>query len=515
MVKLADTRPKVGRESTKLEDVLDMAKLPKNKWVAMRMLPLDLLPVKRHWINIIAGKDRREVKIPKICLSFDPATEGTIKGVKCPYDDLATGGQGEIFYLANVIVRQEQEDQPAKMRKHTAAERESGFKEPGSESWTPVRVVRLTSSLTKKIQGLQELNKHKLKAGIKTFDVSDARYGVDINIKHDPDAKGAEQYQVNLGDKNALTEEENAYLVHELSADLLDKLGRETVEEARRELKGMKIVGDEDMDGGDEDDEDDDIDIDIDIPAKGRGKPAAKSVGKKKPVDEDDDEDEDDEDEDDDHVPAKSAAKKPVGKKKPVDEDEDDEDEDDEDEDDEDEDEDDEPPARKKPVGKPAAKPVGKKKPVDEDDEDDEDEDEDDEPPARKKPAAKPAAKPVGKKKPVDEDEDDEDEDEDDEPPARKKPAAKKPVGKKKPVDEDEDEDEDDEDEDDEPPARKKPAAKPAAKSVGKKKPVDEDEDEDDEPPARKKPAAKPAAKKPVGKKKPVDEDDDEDDIPF
>ena len=422
MVKLADAKPKVGRDSVKMEELFEMVRLPKNKWVQLRLLALDLLPVKRHWVNIIAGKDKREVKIPKICVSFDPATEGTKKGVKCCYDDLADGGKGELFYLGNVISRAEQEDAPAKPRRPGSEERESGFKDMTTESWTPVRVLRITSSLAKKIQGLKELNKHKLKAGVKTFDVSDERYGVDINVKHDPDAKGAEQYQVNLGDKSALTEDEKGYLVWELSEDILDKLGRETPEEAKKELKGMQIVGDDRLDE-DADDEDDEDDEGIDLGSKSKGKkkaapaPAAKGKKKAAPVDDDEDEDDDDDfdDEDEDDEPVVKSKKKVVappaakGKKKvAVEEDEDDEDEDDEDEDEDDED--DEPVAKsKKKVAPPAAK--GKKKVAVEEDEDEDDEDEDDE------------------------DEDDEDEDdEEDEPVVKSKKKVVAPVAKKKVV---------------------------------------------------------------------------------
>ena len=451
-MKLGEAKPQSRNEHQRLEDLVDVVKLPNNKWVQIRILNTEIISYKQHWINILASKTKREVRIPKLCLAHDPQTEES--SGECPYCEVES--QSGTNYLLNVIVRSLQEDAPAKIRS-TKAESASGFKDLNSESWTPVRVLRLTSGLMKKVQELKGLNKVKGKDGVKTFDVNHEKYGVDLNIKYDENAKGPEKYQVNMAEKSPLTEEELSYLTYEVSSDTLDAMGLETLAEAKKELSRMQIVGaeefDEDADLGKKksktsknsksfDDEDDE-----DLPVKSAKKPAAKS---KKVVDEDDD-DFDDDDEDDEAPPkrgAKPAAKKPAVKSKKV------VDEDDDDFDDED-DEDEAPPKR---VTKPAAKkPVAKsKKVVDEDDEDDSDFDDED------------------------------DEDEDEAPPKRgAKPAAKKPAVKsKKVVDDDEDDsDFDDEDDEDEPPKRsaKKPvAAKATSKTKPKKKPVDEDEDEDE-----------------------------------
>lgn len=344
-MKFGDAKPKVGNnDGARLEELVDLLKLPNGKWVQIRILPNDILAYRTHWVNILAGKTKREVKIPKLCVAFDPLTEETKKGVKCAYDGIEA--QTSDAYLANVIVRSVQDEAPSKIR-ITPEEKKTGFKDISSNSWTPVKVARFTSSLMKKIQGLKELNKHTVKvkgvASKKTFHINDPKYGIDINIKYDEKAKGGDKYQVNLADKTPLTEEELAYLVYELTPDLLDKMGLETPEQAKKQLASMQIVGASEFDGDDED------------------------------------EDEDDEDED---LPRKKGTKAPAkSKKKPVDEDEDDEDEDDEDEDEDDE-EDDPPPSKKKPVKKASAKSAksakSKKKPVDDDEDDEDDEDEDD-----------------------------------------------------------------------------------------------------------------------------------------
>ncbi len=467
-MKIDDAKPKVGKESVRLNDILDMVKLPAGKWITVRLLDVSILAVRQHWINIAAGKEKREVSIPKLCISFDPETEKDKPDIHCPYCDIK---EGSVFYLANVLVRQLQEDEPAKKPKQTATETKTGVKDPGSKSWTPVQVLRITGTLMKKIQGLKELNKHKVKGETKRFPVAHSKYGVDLDIKHDPNAKGAEQYQVNLGEKVALDDDELKYLVHALDESILDEMGRETEKEANAEVKRMEIIGDKD-----EDDDDDDGDL---LGKKGKkGKPTAKKSSKKVVADEDED-DEDDEDE----PPKRSKKAPPKKSKKVVDDDDEDDDEDDEDEDEDEDDEDDSDDG-------------------DEDEDEDEDEDDEDEPPKKssKRPAGKSKAPAKKARKPVDDDDDEDDDDEDDdeddedEPPKRgaKKPASKAkskaPARSKRKSIEDEDDDEDDDDEDDEPPKRgaKKPASKSKAKAPAKKSKRkssdDDDEDEDDVP---------------------------------
>ena len=448
-MKLGDAKPQTRGENVRLEDLVELVKMANGKWVQIRILPDDILSYSQHWINILASKTKREVRIPKLCLAHDPNTEERT-GV-CPYCDI---NDPATSYLVNVVVRQLQDDAPAKNR-ISREERESGFKNMNSDSWTPVRVLRLTAGLMKKIQELKGLNKVKGKDGVKTFDVDHPKFGLDLNIKYDGNAKGPEKYQVNTGERTALTEDELQYLKWDLSPSLITELGLESLAQAKKELARMQIVGAEEFD----DDGDDD-----DLVGK-KKKPASK----KPPAD-----DFDDEDDDDDPPPRKKpASKKSVSKKPPADDFDDDDD-------------DEYPPQRKKPASK--------KPPADDFDDDDDDDD----PPPRKKPASK---------KPLADDFDDEDDDDD--PPPRKKPASKKPLA---------DDFDDEDDDDDAPPARRKPAAKkPARKSQEEDFDDDDDlDDDDDAPPARKKPVSKkPVSKKPA--KKPQDDDDDfdDDDVPF
>ena len=76
-MKFGDAKPQTRGDSARLEDLVDVLKLPNGKWVQVRILPNDIIAMKTHWINILAGKTKREVKIPKLCVSFDPMTEET------------------------------------------------------------------------------------------------------------------------------------------------------------------------------------------------------------------------------------------------------------------------------------------------------------------------------------------------------------------------------------------------------------------------------------------------------
>ena len=394
MVGFGSIKPNAGNNrNTRIEEKIDLMKLT-NKWSTVRFVHSRVLPTATHWFDIIGSKSKEKVSISKMCVGFDMEKESH-NADDCPYCKL--GLTYSISYYANCIDRTAQENKPRKIPKPTKQELKTGFKDINSESWTPVRVLRIPSSLAKKIQSLKDLNIRKSKTGEKkSYFVDDVKYGADVNIKYDAKAAGTEKYQIQLAEKSALTEEEQAYLIWDLSSELFNV---ETYEQAQREIKRTEIL---DSDGKR-------INDDLDDAEESVGSKKSKKQKYEIPEDDDDDDSElntdDDEDLDDDEPPAKS--KKAKSKKKPVVEDDDDEDFDDLDDD-----EDDEPPAKSK-----------KKKPVDDDDDEDFDDldDDEDEPPAKSKKAK---SKPKSSKKPV-EDDDDEDlddlDEDDDEPPVKSK----------------------------------------------------------------------------------------------
>lgn len=418
-----------GNDNVRLEELVDVMKFKPDEWVTMRFIPGPILAYKIHWIRIYGGKEKKLIKIPRICLAFDSDNESVPKkGVKCPYCTLSHGGDesgasanSQVVYLTNAINREAQEDEPAKKVRPDKSELKTGFKDINSKSWTPIETVKLPSSLASKLQELAERNIYTDKTGKKkAYDISDAKYGIDISIKYKPKASGTDKYSVDKGPRTKLTEEELELLKWDINEDLLTKMGLMSEQQAMIDFKRMEIVGEESS-AKDLDDEDG---IDLGRKTKKRGL--------------------DDDDEDD--VPRKKNKKRDL---------------DDDDEDDEDD------------------APRKKRKAVDDDEDDDEDED-DDAPRSKKKAKA-------SKSRDLDDEDDDEvpkkkkkkviDDDDDDEPKAKKKGKSKR------------DDDEDD-DEDDEPPRKKRKAVddddEPKAKKKGKSK-RDEDEDDEDEPPKKKK----------------------------
>ena len=386
-----------GNDSARIEELIDVFKWPDGKWVQVRLMDRGLLPISTHWVPIIGSKTGKESKIPRLCLNIDPASGKALKG-KCPYCELGDTARAQDHYYFNAIIRELQEDQPKKAVKPTSAERETGFKDIDSRSWTPVRAIRLPGGLLDQFKAQKDLNKHKSKktGETKKYAINHDKYGVDFNVMYDSSIKGGQKYKISKEGRTPLTEEELEYLVYDLDgAAIAKEMGLKTLEEALRDVKTLTLAGGK---GGKDDDEkskgrrviddDDDVDLDEDDEPKKKGK-------KSKHRDDDEDEDEDEDD-----APFKKKGKKSKHR-------------------DDDEDEDEEP---KKKKGK-------KSKDEDEDDEDDEDE--------------KPSKK-SKKSKHSDGDDDDDEDDDEDEKPSKKSKKSKK--SKHRDDDDDDDEDEDDDD---------------------------------------------------------------------
>ena len=330
MAGFGSIKPNVGNtRNTRIEEKIDLMKLT-NKWSTVRFMHSRVLPTATHWFDIIGSKSKEKVSISKMCVGFDMEKESH-NADDCPYCKL--GLTYSISYYANCIDRTAQENKPRKIPKPTKQELKTGLKDINSESWTPVRVLRIPSSLAKKIQSLKDLNIRKSKTGEKkSYFVDDVKYGADVNIKYDAKAAGTEKYQIQLAEKSALTEEEQAYLIWDLSPELFNI---ETYEQAQREIKRTEIL---DSDGKRINDDLDDAEDSV----------GSKKTKKKKyelPEDDDDDDseldtdDDEDLDDDEDEPKSKKSKSKAKSKKKPVEDDEDD---------DEDLDEEDEPPVKPK-----------------------------------------------------------------------------------------------------------------------------------------------------------------------
>ena len=294
-----------NKDNAKIEELFDVYSISKEsagEWTSIRFLKSPVMPIKMHWIKIRAGKDKREVKIPKVCLAFDPKNPKKERG-KCPYCSLSHGpkatAQAPVTYYTLGIVRDIQDSEPKKTVKPSKAERKKGYKDIDSDTWTPVRVIRLPISLVGKLKKLEKLNTVKdKKTGSKVSKaITDKKYGRDVNLMFDKDASGADAYQLQLGDERTpLTDEELAYVGWDLSDPyaILEALGVEDIKQAKEEFKRMDFVGDLDVDDEDDDDDDDDDDLDLSSKKKKKKKSSdKKKSGKKKKKKSSDDDDDD------------------------------------------------------------------------------------------------------------------------------------------------------------------------------------------------------------------------------
>lgn len=466
-----------GDKAPKPSELVDLVQLSL-KYLTLRPFG-DVFAYGGHWVKT-KTREGKPTTFYTLCTAFDPETGRKDTSKKCPWCDHK--GEEVRFaadFYTNVIVRREQKNRPERLPKLTKTELATGFKEKGSDSWTPVKALRMGTSVVRGMKDEKELNVHENKDGeSEAFSVSHPRFGKDVLIKHDKDAAPALQYKVRGGDQTPLTKEERTLLKWDLS----DLQQYPTYEESKKDYDSWAV-----RNGHKKADEDDE-----------EAAPAKKKSKAQRAADFDDDEDEapkkktkakaaplDDDDDDDDFSPPARSKK---GKKPPVDDDDDDEGTGDVDFDDDD----DEPPAKKKA-------PAKKRPPVD-DDEDDEDT-----PPPKKRKTPPP--------------DDDDDDDEDTPPPKKKAPAKKRP-----PVEDD------DEDDDEAPPPKKRRAPPPdeddeddePAPKKRKAPPPDDDDDDEDEPPPKKRKAPvvddddedEPPKKKAAAKKRrPVDDDDEDDDF--
>lgn len=276
-------KPKIGgRDYLRLEEVIELCDLPGDEWVTVRFLPTNIVSMKNHWIKI-RTKTNKEVNLPRLCLSHSldgsntPRLDENGEAIECPYCTLQHGNResgapanASANFYANAIVREIQEDEPRKKAKHSRSEEKTGFKEVKSKSWTPVRMVRLTNTMVARIQEIGENNRAKNKKTGKTvaYDVTDAKYGIDLRIKYKPKASGSDKYTIDAdgSERTPLTEEEKAYLTFNIDETVMGLIGLRTPAEAEEDFKSLNVVGgdvplDEDDDdgyslGGDDDDED-------------------------------------------------------------------------------------------------------------------------------------------------------------------------------------------------------------------------------------------------------------------
>ena len=319
-----------ARDRVRPSDLVDIYKVPE-KWTRLRLFG-PVFAYGGHWVTF-KNKEGKKSMFYTPCSAFDQSTgrlDATLSCAWCQHKGAEEGAvRFSVDYYTNCIVRSLQKQKPSEAVEPTEEEAQSGFKDKDSETWTPVRALRLSTGPLRLLKDLKSLNVHENKDGdSEGYPVSHLRYGCDVNIKQNESAAPAQRYQVQKGEHTPLTKLERQYLTYDLSELQQQPSPEETELEYEKwfERNHKKKVEDEDEDDLPpkkrkkpvvEDDEDED-----DLPPKKRKKPI---------VEGDDDDDEDDlppkkrkkpvveDDDDEDDLPPKK-------RKKPIVEDDDDED---------------------------------------------------------------------------------------------------------------------------------------------------------------------------------------------
>jgi hypothetical protein len=133
----------VSEKQPRLEELVAVQPL-KSKHLLVRPIgpPVGYM---MHWITIASSKGI--VNIPKLVPNYDPETDTIDDTIVDPYKSISNEVSTSRKYLVPVIVRDLQDSEPRKKPPLTPKELKTGFKEPDSESWTPVRIIVLPPSV--------------------------------------------------------------------------------------------------------------------------------------------------------------------------------------------------------------------------------------------------------------------------------------------------------------------------------------------------------------------------------
>lgn len=299
-----------NEKQPKLDELIKVHKYQDGKWETHRLVG-PVYSYVFYWIKIrYKAKDTEEWKttdIPKMSTSYNGLTEEFDENIYDPWHKAFTSGKyGENireqkYYYGNSIFRKLQENEPKKKPKHLKSELKEkkllGYPchimEQDSRSWSPIEALRVTPGLARKLRDLTELNEYTDKKTKEkgTKDLSDPKYGCDVKIRYNSKAAASAAYEVQLGSRTPLTEDEKAYLLQQL--DILKPPTEASTKKDWADLKS-KIVGASKSDDSDDDEDDEDA-----PKTSKKNKKDKVKTNKSKKTDDDDDLDLDDDIDDD------------------------------------------------------------------------------------------------------------------------------------------------------------------------------------------------------------------------
>lgn len=239
-----------NENKVKIEDLVDVIKLPNQKWVTLRLIG-NFSSYAEYWLPLRTKKQDKIVNIPKQSLNWDENEEVFDSTIECPYQEAAAkirdanlfpsnGNERHrnapsvtISYYVNCIVRKREGE---KLGRYNESEKATGYKDINNEdSFTPVQVLRMPSGLASRIAKLAQLNIVREDGEDIPMPISDLKYGCDIAIQYDETASGSDKYQIQLRERTPFDEEgeEGKYLIYKLTELLVP----ESLEDARKEAE--------------------------------------------------------------------------------------------------------------------------------------------------------------------------------------------------------------------------------------------------------------------------------------
>jgi hypothetical protein len=235
-----------GNKTPRIEEMAQVLQYPADEYVSMRLVG-PLFSIVYFWFTI-KTKEGKVVQIPKLCLDYDPIEQKFVRDI-CPYRASGKGRMSQVFY-SNAIIRDIQENEPRKLPKHTSFEEKARrliknedekyfVKELNSKSYTPVRLVRIPASLAESISKMSKLNPHKVDGKKEHFNVAHPKYGRDISVLYNPNAKGGKMYEVQIGEATSIKKSERNYLMQPFFSKAIEPA---SLKEAEKDFTSLKKV---------------------------------------------------------------------------------------------------------------------------------------------------------------------------------------------------------------------------------------------------------------------------------
>lgn len=216
-----------GDKSPSIREQVDLFKFPPDKFVTVRIIS-PVFMYAGYWVAT-KKKDGSPTKFYMPSPSYDPESQSFDTTVFDPFFEISKGEKGverdarliqiQKYGYCNAIILHEEARRPERIPRPTEQELATGFKEKDSDSWTPVKVLRLSSTMLEQIQGIAQTNivTNKNTGETKAMSIAHPKFGMTIRIKHSPKKPAASQYQILPGERMPLSERQLKYLTWDLS----------------------------------------------------------------------------------------------------------------------------------------------------------------------------------------------------------------------------------------------------------------------------------------------------------